>query len=169
MVFEHQMHAVNLLVRVGWDARVAQFAQTLDVTAGPLRDAIDELVDYFLFVDEAPLRARVTGTAAYAERFSAAGPRDRLGRSLRELDMTTRMMRYPCSYMIYSAAFDGLPTVVRDRDPPPPVADPLRAGPCPSLRASVPPGSPRDHRNPARDTKQDLPRDFRPAIPGPAK
>ena len=28
--------------------------------------------------------------------------------------MTTRMMRHPCSYMIYSAAFDGLPTVVRD-------------------------------------------------------
>ena len=63
MVFEHQMHVVNLLVRVGWDARVAQFAQNLDVTAGPLRDAIDELVDYFLFVDEAPLTAKVTGRA----------------------------------------------------------------------------------------------------------
>ena len=114
MVFEHQMHAANLLVRVGWDARVAQFAQTLDVAAGPMRDAIDELVDYFLFVDEAPLAAKVVGSAAFAERFLAVGPRDRRGRSLRELDMRTRMMRYPCSYMIYSAAFDGLPTTVRD-------------------------------------------------------
>jgi len=114
MVFEHQMHAANLLVRVGWDARVAQFAQTLDVATGPMRDAIDELVDYFLFVDEAPLAAKVAGSAAFADRFLAAGPRDRRGRSLRDLDMRTRMMRYPCSYMIYSAAFDGLPSVVRD-------------------------------------------------------
>jgi hypothetical protein len=114
MVFEHQMHAVNLLVRVGWDARVAQFARTLDVNAGPMRDAIGELVDYFLFVDEAPLAATVAGSAAFAERFLAAGPRDRRGRSLRELDMRTRLMRYPCSYMIYSAAFDGLPAIVRD-------------------------------------------------------
>ena len=114
MVFEHQMHAANLLVRVGWDARVAQFAQTLDVATGPMRDAIDELVDYFLFVDEAPLAAKVAGSAAFADRFVAAGPRDRRGRSLRDLDMRTRMMRYPCSYMIYSAAFDGLPSVVRD-------------------------------------------------------
>jgi hypothetical protein len=114
MLFEHQMHAANLLVRVGWDARVAQSAHELDVAAGPLHDAIDELVDYFLFVDEAPLTAKVAGNAAFVERFNAAGPRDRLGRSLRELDMTTRMMRYPCSYMIYTAAFDGLPLVVRD-------------------------------------------------------
>jgi hypothetical protein len=114
MLFEHQMHAANLLVRVGWDARVAQSAQELDVAAGPLHDAIDELVDYFLFVDEAPLTAKVAGNAAFVERFTAAGPRDRLGRSLRELDMTTRMMRYPCSYMIYAAAFDGLPLLVRD-------------------------------------------------------
>ncbi|MEO5821745.1 MAG: hypothetical protein ABIT71_14680 [Vicinamibacteraceae bacterium] len=114
LVFEHQMHAANLLVRVGWDARVAQFDQRLDVAGGPLREAIDELVDYFLFVDEAPLTAKVAGHAAFADGFSAAGPRDRRGRSLRDLDMTTRMMRYPCSYMIYSAAFDGLPAVVRD-------------------------------------------------------
>jgi hypothetical protein len=93
---------------------VAQFAQTLDVDRGPLRNGIDELVDYFLFVDEAPLTAKVVGSAAFVERFSAAGPRDRHGRSLRDLDMTTRMMRHPCSYMIYSAAFDGLPTAVRD-------------------------------------------------------
>jgi hypothetical protein len=114
MVFEHQMHAANLLVRVGWDARVAQFDQKLDVAAGPLRDGIDELVDYFLFVDEAPLTARVAGNPAYVERFAAAGPRDRRGRSLRDLDLTTRLMRHPCSYMIYSAAFDGLPAPLKD-------------------------------------------------------
>ena len=29
--------------------------------------------------------------------------------------MRTRMFRYPCSYMIYSEAFDAMPPVVRDR------------------------------------------------------
>ena len=168
MVFEHQMHAVNLLVRVGWDARVAQSAQDLDVTAGPLREAIDELVDYFLFVDEAPLTEKVAGSAAFVERFSAAGPRDHRGRSLHELDMTTRMMRYPCSYMIYSAAFDGLPTVVRD-------AIYRRLWQVLSGQDAAPRYarlSGEDRRaiiEILRETKQDLPPDFRPAGPSPAK
>jgi hypothetical protein len=28
--------------------------------------------------------------------------------------MVNRALRYPCSYMVYSDAFDGLPTAVRD-------------------------------------------------------
>jgi hypothetical protein len=56
--------AVNLLVRVGWDARVAQVDGTFDVASGSMRDAIDELVDYFLFVDEAPLTTKVRGMRA---------------------------------------------------------------------------------------------------------
>ena len=48
------------------------------------------------------------GNARFAEKFVAAGPRDRQGRSLRELDLQTRLLKYPCSYMIYSAAFEGL-------------------------------------------------------------
>ena len=34
---------------------------------------------------------------------------------MREFDLRTRMFRYPCSYMIYSDAFDGMPAVVRKR------------------------------------------------------
>ena len=40
---------------------------------------------------------------------SACGPRDSRGRSLRDLDLQTRLFKYPCSYLIYSAAFDALP------------------------------------------------------------
>jgi hypothetical protein len=42
------------------------------------------------------------------------GPRDHQGRSLRDLDLTHRLLRYPCSYMIYSAAFDALPADAKD-------------------------------------------------------
>jgi hypothetical protein len=72
-------------------------------------------VDYFLFVDEAPIVTPVAGASGFAAKFAALGPRDGAGRSLRQLDLTTRLMRFPCSYMIYTAAFDALPAAAKDR------------------------------------------------------
>ena len=66
-----------------------------------------------LFADEPPLPAPVKGTSGFAERFSAEGPKDAKGRSLRQLDLQTRLLRYPCSYMIYSDAFGALPAPMR--------------------------------------------------------
>ena len=80
--------------------------------------AVDELVDYLLFVDEAPLGI-IKGNAGFAEWFSAQGPKDPAGRSLRELKLDGRLLRYPLSYMVYARAFDALPppikTAVYDR------------------------------------------------------
>ena len=76
---------------------------------------MEELLDYMLFRDEAKLSAPVKGMSGFTEEFSSQGPRDRRGRSLREFDLKTRMFRYPCSYMIYSEAFDGMPAIVKDQ------------------------------------------------------
>jgi hypothetical protein len=104
MLLEHQVHATNLITRAGWEHRIGS----------PLAgQAVDELVDYLLFVDEAALPNPVKGSSNFAEVFAASGPRDRAGRSLRELDLTTRLMRYPLSYMIYSPGFVGLPADVK--------------------------------------------------------
>ena len=54
-------------------------------------------------------RFRDAATAGFAERFAAGGTRDRKGRSLYELDLTRRLFKYPCSYLIYSATFNALP------------------------------------------------------------
>lgn len=35
-------------------------------------------------------------------------------RACRQLDLVRRLMRYPCSYMIYTEAFDGLPAEARE-------------------------------------------------------
>jgi len=113
MVFEHQSHMTNLITRVGWEARIAAHGGTLDVAGGPMRDGINELVDYLLFVGEQPLTAPMKGTSGFAETFAALGPTDAHGRSLRQLDLERRLLKYPCSYMIYSAAFAALPTEVR--------------------------------------------------------
>src|SRR5262249_22978280 len=84
-----------------------------DMASGPLRAAVDELVDNLLFVDEAPLTDRIKGTSGFADVFAALGPSDRRGRSLRQLALERRLLRYPCSYMVYSAAFRALPDETR--------------------------------------------------------
>lgn len=114
MVFDHQMRMMNLLTRVGWEVRVAQQERRFDLQQGPVRAVIDDLVDYLLFIDEAPLPQRVEGVSGFAAAFARRGPRDKKQRSLRELDLGRRLMRYPCSYMIYADAFDGLPNQAKD-------------------------------------------------------
>ena len=111
MVLNHQTHMTNLLTRIGWEARLAAYTrQSLD----RVRDAASDVVDYMLFVDEAPVGRMLQGSSGFAERFSGEGPRDSKGRSLRQLDLHERLLRYPCSYMIYSAAFDALPPSAKD-------------------------------------------------------
>jgi hypothetical protein len=66
-----------------------------------------------LFVDEAPLAGPVGGDSGFAAGFNARGPRDAMGRSLRHLDLTTRLLKYPCSYLVYSEAFEALPGVAK--------------------------------------------------------
>lgn len=113
MVFDHQGHAMNLLTRLNWETRVAQADGMAEFSKGELRDLVNDLVDYFLFVDEPPLPSPVRGVSSFTEVFSAAGPRDRRGRSLRDLDLQTRLFKHRCSYMIYSPAFDALPRDAR--------------------------------------------------------
>jgi hypothetical protein len=123
LVFSHQTRMTNLLTRASWEARAANPALHAPFTSTPgeearvaamMRAIATEVVDYLLFVDEAKLPDRVRGGSGFAERFSGMGPRDRRGRSLRQLDLDRRLMAYPCSYLIYSPAFDALPPGAKD-------------------------------------------------------
>ena len=112
MVFDHQMRMNNLLARVGWEARYASYEPRLDRTVR-VREAVNELADYLLFIDDAPLPGKVEGNSGFAETFGAREPHDSKGRSLRQFDLQKHLMRFPCSYMIYSEAFDGLPSDIK--------------------------------------------------------
>jgi hypothetical protein len=123
LVFTHQTRMTNLLTRASWEARAADpslhppFTSTPDEearVAAMMNGVAREVVDYLLFIDEAALTDRVRGGSGFAERFSSSGPRDRKGRSLRELELNRRLMKYPCSYLIYSPAFDALPPGAKD-------------------------------------------------------
>ncbi len=112
MVLDHQMHLLNLFTRAGWEYRAARFEKK--TTASLIDEAAREIADYMLFVDEAPLPAPLESGGGYAEAFRKLGPSDAKGRSLRQLDLRTRLLEYPLSYLIYSEAFDGMSREVRD-------------------------------------------------------
>jgi hypothetical protein len=125
MVLEHQTHMTNLITRLGWEARLAAYEARAGMPPSPgatartpknarVEEAAGDLVDYALFVYEERLPGKVRGSSGFAEKFSALPPVDRKGRSLRQLDLDRRLMRFPCSYMIYSDAFNALPASARD-------------------------------------------------------
>jgi hypothetical protein len=113
MVLAHQVRMTNMITRAGWEARLAAATPSADATSR-VREAAADLVDYLLFVDEAPFAGQMQGSSGYAEWFAKQGPRDPQGRSLRELDLRRRLFKYPCSYMIYTPAFDALPASAKD-------------------------------------------------------
>ena len=127
MVLEHQALVHNRLTKASFETRQAlaydkMMKEMLDKPDGELLESTtrriqsvnDRLVEAMLFVNEASLTEPLKGTSGYAEQFAAKGPRDRHGRSLRDLDMNTRMLKYPCSYLIYSASFQQLPVDAKD-------------------------------------------------------
>lgn len=111
MVLEHQSHMQNYVTRLHYDARVAlqQFGH-LDY----MKSKVDAFLRYMLFLEEAALTAPIRGNTEFAKNFSAHGPKDKQGRSLRDFDLRTRLFKYPCSYLIYSEAFDELPSELKE-------------------------------------------------------
>jgi hypothetical protein len=127
MVLEHQTGMLNRLGRAALETRMAlhyeremnkALGQPADEPSSSARSRIksagDEVVSYMLFQDEARLTDRVAGTSSFAADFAAHGPRDAKGRSLRDLELRTRLFRYPCSFLIYSRAFESLPAQMKD-------------------------------------------------------
>lgn len=112
-VFDHQTRALNLITRLGWEARVAAHEGRVPLETPAVTDTLGDLVDYLLFVGEAPMPGGLLGSSGFAEWFSARGKRDQQGRTLHALDLSTRLMRYPLSYTIESAAFEALPDTIR--------------------------------------------------------
>ncbi|MDR3403702.1 MAG: hypothetical protein P4L99_14485 [Chthoniobacter sp.] len=111
MVLEHQTHMHNYITRLNYETR------TMMGTYGHIRylkSQEDAFLRYLLFTEETPLTAPVSGDPQYVADFMLPARRDSKGRSLRDLDMKTRMFRYPCSYLIYAEAFDQIPTVMRE-------------------------------------------------------
>ena len=111
MVLEHQVKMHNYITRLNFQTQIMMN------TYGRIRylsSEVNAFLRYLLFTEESRLTAPIAGDAAYVKAFTALGPFDAKGRSLRELDLQTRLFKHPCSFLIYSAQFDALPPVMRD-------------------------------------------------------
>jgi hypothetical protein len=109
LVFDHQMHAINLLTRLNWESRLASSDERSGASDDSLHELVNQLADYLLFVGEQPPSVPLTPRSGFAERLESRTVKDRRGRSFGQLNLDSRLLRYPCSYMVYSEAFDGLP------------------------------------------------------------
>jgi len=128
MVLEHQTQMHNAITAANYQARevthqMAHMNKLLERDPDFLSDSAQRrldkaakgVVDHLLMCGEFPLTDQVSGTSQFTNEFSARGKRDSRGRSLRDFDLQTRLFRYPCSFLIHSPAFDGLPDLVMDR------------------------------------------------------
>ncbi len=122
LVAEHQTHIQNLIVKAGYQTRIAErYDEALnrdlnrpsDYHSDSMRSRItsvcEPLVHAMLFCGEQALANPIKGNGGYAAKFEKLGPADTAGKSLRQLDLQTHLFKYRCSYLIYSELFKGMP------------------------------------------------------------
>ena len=112
MVLEHQAHMHNYITRLNFEARImtAMYGHLRY-----LRNQENAFLRHLLFTEEAPLTAPISGNEEFVAAFAKAGPRDAKGRSLRDLDLQTRLFKYPCSFLIHSEAFAQMMPAMKER------------------------------------------------------
>ena len=119
LVHEHQVGFVNRVVEAGYRARTDLFADHGALTtahAAELDEQARLLVRYVLFADEVPLPpGAVKGDAAFETDFAREGRVPRMARRSRISICGTRLFKNRCSYLIYTATFQGLPAEMKQR------------------------------------------------------
>ena len=111
MVLEHQIHMHNFITRLNYESvvQLARYGHINYVT-----NIANSFLKYLLFVEEVPIKSQIEGGSAFTKDFQNRGPKDSKGRSLRDLDLQTRLFKYPCSYLIYSKSFEALPDKIKE-------------------------------------------------------
>lgn len=119
LVHEHQVGFVNRTVEASYRARSYWHADNgrLSAThAEELDKQARELIRYLLFADEVPLPpGGIEGDVGFRADFLRGRRQAANGSSLRDFDLHTRLFKHRCSFMIYSAVFQGLPKAMKER------------------------------------------------------
>jgi hypothetical protein len=122
MVLEHQCRMHNLLTSATMQYRRAfHLARAFDPAADPdegsagrvAASAADKITACVLFANEADPGDGLAGDEAFQKAFGSRHPRATSGDSLADFRLHGRLFKFPCSYMIYSSAFEGLPDTVK--------------------------------------------------------
>lgn len=113
MTFDHQSYGLNLITRLNYEARIAAAESRAALSTSTVVERVQELAEYLLFTGEASMAFDVTPRPGFAEALAGRAPRDHRGRSLADMDLKKRLLKYSCSYLVYSDGFVALPTDVR--------------------------------------------------------
>ena len=126
MVLGHQSQMHNAIAAANFETRRAlhqsfEMNRLLDRPDGyvsesanrRIQSSIRRVLEHLLMCGEFQLDDPVAGSPEFSRDFSAMASRDSKGRSLRDLNLETRLFDYPCSYLIHSDAFASLPDRVR--------------------------------------------------------
>jgi len=120
LLHEHQAGFVNRVLEAGYRARTVLFlsqgGKLNQKQAAELDAQAETVVKYLLFADEAPLPdGGVTGLPEFKQEFANQARKTAAGVSLRDFELETRLFKYRCSYMVYSAVFQGLLPEMKQR------------------------------------------------------
>ena len=129
LMHDHQVHVHNVLSTANQDARIAlhRWPAMREILGLP-KDAppqgscvvvfdsqAEKILDALLCRDEAPWPAEgLRSDGVFAKAYAKTRKPDTKGRSLRDLDLRTRLFTYRCSPLIYSQSFATLPKELRD-------------------------------------------------------
>ena len=110
LVLAHQTHVHNVIARAVFkvdEARKERLAP--EQVEKVIKDYGEPIIETMFFSGAAPFEDPIQGTTTFASEFAAAGKRDSKGRSLKDLDLKTRLMKYPLSYIVYTDSFKKMP------------------------------------------------------------
>lgn len=110
MLLSHQVDVHNRISEASHQTRNL----ASDTPPSQIEAAVEPLVRALLFSEAAPVSDSVRGGTEFAKEFTAKGRKDRRGRSLKELDLNRRLLRYPLSYLVHSESFDHMPAIARE-------------------------------------------------------
>lgn len=113
LLHEHQIGFHNRLIKTLMSARDNGLAEGTRMLPSHEED-VDEMIRYLLFRGEAALPAGgVIGHPRYIEDFRKNRRPSRTGASLKDLDLKTRLLKYRCSYMIYTRPWLEMPAEIK--------------------------------------------------------
>jgi len=122
MVLEHQLTAHNALFAAHFASTqtlhrnrlmAKHFSYSPDELSATSRRLLESqaerLLRVLLFADEFPLEGYgIEGNEAFQTAYAAGARRDSDGRSLRDLQLLSRLYKYRCSPLVYSSSFANL-------------------------------------------------------------
>lgn len=130
LVFEQQTAMENVVTRAGmkcrrmldYQKRVEQEikgasarASATNIVQQIFDASVEEILDAFLFKDEADLPDGIVGAPGFQKAFETGARRDSEGDSLKDLLLSDHLFKNRCSYLVYSDAFLSLPTPLKQR------------------------------------------------------